>query len=81
MGGDEDEMRRFCMNRHFAHVNGTFLDFSARKIGLKELWEIRWSRHWYRTDDSDLTLDYAPPAEWNDPEHWMFGMKDYAYAE
>jgi len=80
-GGDEDEMRRFCMNRHFSYVSGVFLDFSARKIGLKELWEVRWSRYWYRTNDSDLTPSYAPPTAWDDPAHWMFGMKDYAYGE
>jgi prepilin-type N-terminal cleavage/methylation domain-containing protein len=78
-GGNRDELRRFCMNRHFSHVNGVFLDFAARRIGLKELWEIRWSRYWYRTSDSSLTPDYMPPTEWDDPAHWMHGMKDYAY--
>ncbi|MHC4423741.1 MAG: type II secretion system protein [Planctomycetota bacterium] len=77
-GSDQDELRRFCMNRHFSYVNGVFLDFAARRIGLKELWEIRWSRYWYRTSDSSLTPDYMPPTEWDDPAHWMFGMKNYA---
>jgi hypothetical protein len=77
-GGDADEIRRFCMNRHNGYVSGVFLDSAARKIGLKELWELKWSRHWYRSSDSDLAPDYAPPTEWDDPRHWMYGMKDYA---
>ncbi|MHC4657623.1 MAG: type II secretion system protein [Planctomycetota bacterium] len=77
--GDQHEMRRFCMNRHNRYVCGNFMDFSARKIGLKELWELRWSRHWFRTSDSNLTPNYAPPVAWDNPAHWMFGMKDYAF--
>jgi prepilin-type processing-associated H-X9-DG protein len=35
---------RFCLNRHNGAVNGVFLDFSVRKIGLKELWKLKWHR-------------------------------------
>ena len=35
----------YNMNRHQGHVNGLFLDFSARKIGLKELWTLKWHRN------------------------------------
>lgn len=73
-GDNKDEMRRFCMNRHNGYVSGNFMDYSARKIGLKELWELKWSRHWYRTNDSSLTPDYSPPV-W--PE-WMINFKDYS---
>jgi prepilin-type N-terminal cleavage/methylation domain-containing protein len=76
--GPLHEIRRFCMNRHDGYVSGALFDASARKIGLKELWELRWSRHWYRSTDYDLTPSYAPPTEWDYPEHWMYGMKDYA---
>ena len=65
------EMRRFCLNRHDEHVNGAFLDSSARKVGLKELWVLKWHRS-YKVGD-------PPPTEWDDPSHWMYGMKDYAY--
>ena len=69
--GDINEMQRVCMNRHNGGVNCTFLDFSARKVGLKELWELEWSRNWFT--DSVGKPDYDPP-EW--PE-WMRDFKDY----
>lgn len=76
---NEDEMRYVCLNRHFKHINGVFCDFAARKIGLKELWELRWHRNWYK-GKGDVP-DYNPPVAWNDPAHWMYGMKDYAFVE
>ena len=65
--GNINEIKRVCINRHGSGaVNGAFLDFSARKIGLKELWELRWHRQ--------LNAEDAPPPEW--PE-WMRDVKDY----
>ena len=62
-------MARFCKNRHNEYVNGVFLDFSVRRIGLKEMWKLKWHRGYNENDPS--------PTAWNDPDHWMFGMKDY----
>jgi len=59
------QMRFFCINRHDGFVNGLFLDFSVRKIGLKELWKLKWHRN------SDLN---APTPEWPD---WMQKFRDY----
>jgi prepilin-type processing-associated H-X9-DG protein len=59
------QMRFFCINRHDGFVNGLFLDSSVRKIGLKELWKLKWHRN------SDLS---APTPEWPD---WMKKFKDY----
>lgn len=39
-GTSEHEMRYVCLDRHNEHVNGVFLDFSVRKVGLKQLWEL-----------------------------------------
>lgn len=51
-----NEIRGFCINRHNEHVNGVFLDFHARKIGLKQLWTLKWHRAW---PDIDLnTIDW-----------------------
>jgi len=58
-------MARACINRHDGFVNSSFCDFSARKVGLKELWRLKWHRR-YDTD--------APPPVW--PE-WMQPFKDY----
>jgi prepilin-type N-terminal cleavage/methylation domain-containing protein/prepilin-type processing-associated H-X9-DG protein len=40
----ENEMRRFCLDRHTSGINILFLDNSVEKIGLKELWEIKWHK-------------------------------------
>jgi hypothetical protein len=61
----EHEMKRFCINRHSGFVNSAFLDFSARKVGLKELWRLKWHRT-FRVDN--------PPPPW--PE-WMQDFQDY----
>jgi len=66
---NKSEMRRFCINRHNEAINGAFIDFSVRKIGLKELWRLKWHR--------DYDAAAPPPTTWNDPQHWMYGMKDY----
>ena len=65
------DMGRFCVNRHNA-AQGLFLDFSARKVGLKELWEIKWNRNWFK--DRQGNPDYHPPT-W---PLWMRNFKDYS---
>jgi hypothetical protein len=60
-----NEMKRVCHYRHESIVNGVFLDLSARKIGLKELWQLKWHREWPQDN---------PPPAW--PE-WMQNFKDY----
>jgi len=37
-------MCHFCINRHDGAVNGLFLDFSVRRIQLKDLWFLKWHR-------------------------------------
>lgn len=64
-GGGVDEIQRFCMNRHNGYTNMLFLDYSARKVGLKGLWKLWWGKPW--RDDMPLEPDW--------PE-WMEGMSD-----
>ena len=59
------QMGRVCINRHSGFLNSAFLDFSARKVGLKELWKLKWHRQ--------FDVNYPPPA-W--PE-WMQDFQDY----
>ncbi|MHC4154259.1 MAG: hypothetical protein ACYST6_04980 [Planctomycetota bacterium] len=40
-----------CINRHSGGVNGIFLDFSARKIGLTEFGILKWHREWPEGND------------------------------
>lgn len=39
-----NHMARACINRHRGFTCGVFADGSARKIGLKELWTLKWYR-------------------------------------
>lgn len=64
-GDSSNHMKRFCLNRHAAHMNGLFLDFSVRPVGLKELWKLRWHRVWPVNPDPPVW----PP--------WMQHLKDY----
>jgi len=62
-------MKRVCIDRHNGYVNGVFLDFSARRIGLKELWVLKWHRSFNVTAD--------PPTEFFDPDHWLYPYPNY----
>jgi prepilin-type N-terminal cleavage/methylation domain-containing protein/prepilin-type processing-associated H-X9-DG protein len=65
--------RFICMDRHNGGINSLFLDSSVRKVGLKELWVLPWSR------------DFDPAGPWTraggvDPDAWPVWMrrfKDY----
>jgi len=74
-----NEIRSCCINRHNEKINGLFADWSARSIGLKELWELDWHRCWYERNCGEPP-DYAPPDFSKDGQTngWMEHMKDYA---
>jgi len=67
------QMGRFCINRHNGYINGVFLDFTIRKVGLKELWTFKWYRT-YKLDGPWTPAGGVSPADW--PE-WMQMFKDY----
>ncbi|MHC4148720.1 MAG: type II secretion system protein [Planctomycetota bacterium] len=69
----EDEMNFFCINRHDGAINGLFGDWSVRRIGLKELWTLKWNRE-YDTCGSWTKCGGVEPGDW--PE-WMRGFRDY----
>jgi prepilin-type N-terminal cleavage/methylation domain-containing protein/prepilin-type processing-associated H-X9-DG protein len=71
--GCRDSMRYFCINRHDGYVNIAFLDGSVRRIGLKQLWTLKWHRN-YRTINHWTRTGGAKPTDW--PE-WMQSFKDY----
>jgi len=66
-------MSHFCVNRHEGYVNGIFMDWSVRKIGLKELWTLKWHRD-FNTADSWTTAGSIHPEDW---PGWMRGFRDY----
>lgn len=68
-----DDMRRICLNRHDGFVNTLFLDFSARKVGLKELWTLKWHRS-YNTAGPWTLAGNVKPSDW---PKWLQQFKDY----
>ena len=63
----------YCINRHNGRVNGLFLDWSLREVGLKELWTLKWSPN-FDTAGPWTQAGGVQREEW--PE-WMRGFKDY----
>lgn len=68
-----NEMRRVCLNRHSEAVNGAFLDWSVRKIGLKELWTLPW----YNDFDTKGRWTKAGGAQSEDWPEWMMSFREY----
>lgn len=66
-------MARCCINRHGGGVNCLFLDGSARKVGLKELWTLKWHKS-FNTAGPWTQAGGVTTADW--PE-WMHDFKDY----
>jgi prepilin-type processing-associated H-X9-DG protein len=63
-GVNNNEIRLFCIPRHDDSINMLFMDWSTRRVGLKELWRLKWSR------SSDIS---APLPVW---PTWMERFKE-----
>ena len=66
-------MSTVCIDRHQGGINAAFLDWSVRKVGLKELWTLKWSR----TFDTAGPWTKAGGVEPEDWPQWMRKFKDY----
>ena len=66
-------MGNYCVNRHSGHVNGLFLDWSVRKVGLKELWTLKWYAE-FNTAGEWTKAGGVKPEDW---PKWMRRFKDY----
>ena len=60
-------------DRHYGGINSLFMDWSVRKVGLKELWTLKWHRR-FDTANEWTRAGGMKPEEW--PE-WMRNFKDY----
>jgi prepilin-type processing-associated H-X9-DG protein len=69
----QDEITRFCLNRHTGYVNALFVDYSVRKIGLKELWKLKWHRQ-FDTNGPWTLAGGVRKGDWPD---WIKNFKDY----
>jgi len=81
-GGNPGEINRWNLDRHNLSVNFVNLDWSVRKIGLKQLWALKWSKETVndggRTVNGWGNLNVVP--DWNDPmvwPEWMRNAKNY----
>lgn len=64
-GVEGSDLSKFCLDRHNGGPNLLFMDASTRKVGLKELWTLKWHKEF---DISGWSGD------WPD---WMEPYKDY----
>ncbi len=74
---DANAMNRYCLNRHDGATNAVFLDFTVRRVGLKELWTINWHKGFNRANAWTVaggvtTEDWK---SWGDG--WMAKFKNY----
>jgi prepilin-type N-terminal cleavage/methylation domain-containing protein len=66
-------MGRFMKNRHSGGIQGVFMDYSVRWIGLKGMYTLKWNR------DFDVTGRYTMAGGMNKGSwpDWMKNFKDY----
>ncbi|UCG47369.1 MAG: hypothetical protein JSU94_17985 [Phycisphaerales bacterium] len=67
-----NSMARCCINRHVGSINAAFADLSARKVGLKELWKLKWHRS-FDTEGPWTSARGVQPTDW---PLWMRDFKD-----
>ena len=71
--GEGLEMKRVCLDRHNHTINCAFIDWSIRKVDLKELWTLKWHRN-FNVNGPWTKAGGATPDKW---PQWMKGFKDY----
>ncbi len=68
-----DNITYFSIDRHSGGINSLFLDFSVRKVGLKELWMLKWDKE-FDTAGPWTRAGGVQPDDW---PKWMKSFKDY----
>ena len=71
--GCRNSIHRFSTNRHDGYVNSAFLDSSVRKVGLKQLWTLKW----YRTFNTANSWTGAGGVAAQDWPEWLRRFRDY----
>ena len=67
------EINHYCIDRHHGFVNLLFMDWSARDVGLKELWTLKWHRA-FVTSGEWTRAGGVQPDDW---PVWLRKYKDY----
>ena len=71
---DSNHINRFAMDRHGkGELNVLFFDTSARRVGIKELWKLKWHRQ-FDTNGQWTIAGGAEPSFW---PKWMQEFTDY----
>ena len=68
-----NSMKMYCMDRHNHTIDALFVDASARRVGLKELWTLKWHPK-FNTANEWTLAGGATRAKWNDEVNgapWM----------
>ncbi len=74
---DADAMNRFCLNRHGGYINSVFMDYTARKVGLKELWTLKWHKS-FNTANGWTKAGGSTSQKWAaHGDGWMAQFADY----
>jgi prepilin-type N-terminal cleavage/methylation domain-containing protein len=68
-----ESMKFFCMPRHDGFINSLFMDWSLRKVGVKELWTLDWHPD-FNTRGPWTRAGGADGQDW---PQWMRRFKDY----
>lgn len=71
--GYDREMMHFCINRHNGFINHLFMDWSARTVGVKELWKLKWHKN-FDQNGPWTTKGGVAPGDW---PQWMRSFKEY----
>jgi prepilin-type processing-associated H-X9-DG protein len=67
------DLKRCCIDRHQGGINSLFLDWSVRKVGLKELWTLDWTP-WFDRRGPWTQAGGVQPDDW---PAWLRTFKDY----
>ncbi|MBN1974953.1 MAG: prepilin-type N-terminal cleavage/methylation domain-containing protein [Sedimentisphaerales bacterium] len=66
-------MQLFVIDRHKGYINSLFMDWSVRKVALKELWKLKWHKN-FNTNGTWTKTGDIQSQKW--PE-WMRNFKEY----
>ncbi|MHC4647747.1 MAG: type II secretion system protein [Planctomycetota bacterium] len=51
------EIRRTCIKRHPPYyTQALWLDYSVRKVTIKEIWRVKWHRYWPKPEEAPLPV-------------------------
>jgi prepilin-type processing-associated H-X9-DG protein len=71
--GTNEEINQWCIDRHNGWTNMLFMDWSARHVGLKELWTLKWHRK-FNTAGQYTRAGGMQPANW---PAWLRPYREY----